>query len=456
MINDYFFPKVDPKYQQIWEQMEDLLLERKTNQNAIPHLIRWAKAFVQSLNTRPLKDAQLTDVQNFINQLNFNSSCEFYQVKQANDSLFILFAEILQCPWTKHWSVDLDKDQSHARNPAQEIKTPERSDKMNADECDKLHAGFFEKMSNAIRTMHYSSRTEKTYIDWVRRFLTFQHPVSPAQLRAVHVAEYLEFLAVQRHVSASTQNQALNAIIFFTSHILNQDFSGQLQFSRAKKPQRLPLVLSREQVKSLLDGLEGIYALMAGIVYGTGMRLMECLRLRVMDIDFARNIVTVREGKGAKDRVTPLPKKYKEALLKLIESNKIQHNNDLERGLGETFLPDALAQKYPSAAREWPWQYVFQSDRLSVDPRSNKVRRHHVHENSFQKAVKKAAQNAGLPSGVSIHTFRHSFATHLLEAGYDIRTVQELLGHSDVATTMIYTHVLNRPGITIKSPADDL
>jgi integron integrase len=209
-------------------------------------------------------------------------------------------------------------------------------------------------------------------------------------------------------------------------------------------------------VKDLLARLEGVYALLAGMAYGTGMRLMECLRLRVKDIDFAGNAIIVREGKGAKDRITPLPTKLAGALAMQLEIARKIHQQDLEKGFGETGLPWALERKYPAASKEWGWQYVFPSDRLSVDPLSNKIRRHHIHENSLQKAVKKAAQSAGLASGISVHTLRHSFATHLLEAGYDIRTVQELLGHSDVSTTMIYTHVLNRPGVKIKSPMDDL
>jgi len=240
------------------------------------------------------------------------------------------------------------------------------------------------------------------------------------------------------------------------TNVLRLDFSGQLKFSKAKRPQRLPTVLRKDQVKSLLANLDGIYALMAGIVYGSGMRLMECLRLRVKDIDIERKIITIREGKGAKDRVAPLPEKYKKELVKQLQKVEAIHNEDLKNGYGDTWLPEALERKYPSAAKEWGWQYVFPSARLAVDPRTKRVGRHHIHENSLQKAVKDAAAKSGLPSTVSVHTLRHSFATHLLESGHDIRTVQEILGHADVTTTMIYTHVMNRPGITVRSPADDL
>ena len=438
----------------IWDRMRSLLEERKTNPTAIPWMINWVKSFARELNGKPLKDAQPEDIRVFIDKLNANTSIKLYQIKQANEALLILFTEILPCDWIGNWPVKAD---SKTTCPPESTSNASRSStyKLHPDECASLHADLFEKLRNVVRTLHYSVRTEKAYSDWVKRFLAFHHPVVPQKLSSHHISEFLEFLAVQRHVSASTQNQTLNALSFFYKNILNIDITDQLSFARAKKPQRLPVVLSREQVKDLLARLEGVYALLAGITYGTGMRLMESLRLRVKDINFSGNAIIVREGKGAKDRVTPLPAKYKEALRCQLELAEKLHREDLARGLGETSLPDALAIKYPSAAKEWPWQFAFPSDRLSVDPLSNTVRRHHIHENSFQKAVKKAAQSAGLPSGVSIHTLRHSFATHLLEAGYDIRTVQELLGHSDVSTTMIYTHVLNRPGIKIKSPVDD-
>ena len=374
----------------------------------------------------------------------------------AIDSLFILFIEVLKYPWAAPWFPQIARKKTDVRDLKTVNGADERTDKTNVDQAEKMHADLLENMKKSIRTLHYSIRTEKTYIDWARRFLAFQHPIEANSIAAIHITEYLEFLAIKRNVSASTQNQAMNALIFLVTHILGKDFTDQLQFSRAKKTQRLPTVLSKEQVKSLLGNLEGTYALMAGLVYGAGMRLMECLRLRVKDVDFARDIITVREGKGGKDRVTPLPVKFKDALSQQLDFARKLHQQDLEQDLGETLLPDALVRKYPTAAKEWPWQFVFPSEKLSVDPRSKKVRRHHIHENTLQKAVKTAAGKSGLPSGVSVHTLRHSFATHLLQAGYDIRTVQELLGHSDVTTTMIYTHVLNRPGIIVRSPADDI
>jgi integron integrase len=448
-------PSADPELQ-IWDEMKDLLIKKNTYPPTIPWLVKWAQSFVKDLKEKPLDKAEPQDIRNFINKINSYPSIQLFQLKQANLALKTLFNDILKCDWAKNWPVSSTMIDSGCVSETAKTGPADKPCQITFQECEKIHANIFEKLRNALRTLHYSIRTEKTYSDWVKRFLSFHHPVDPKKLTSNHVSEFLEFLAVQRHVSASTQNQALNAISFLLKNILFIDIADQLNFARAKRPLRLPIVLSKEQVKDLLARLDGIYALLAGIAYGTGMRLMECLHLRVKDIDFSGNAIMVRAGKGAKDRIAPLPAKFKEAIARQLEIAEKIHQQDLAKGLGEVYLPEALERKYPSAAKEWGWQYVFPADRLSVDPLSNKVRRHHIHENSFQKAVKKAAQSAGLPSGVSVHTLRHSFATHLLESGYDIRTVQELLGHSDVSTTMIYTHVLNRPGIKIKSPVDDL
>lgn len=433
--------------QPAWDRMIKRLEERRIPQHHIPFMIKWVKNFAENLG-KQLKDTSPEDVKRHLDYLNANQYLQPFQIKQANESLLIFFNEIMPCDWAKHWPPGIKIEQPKKNKPEEQQKNPE--------EFEKMRFELLERLKNAIRTMHYSVRTEKVYLDWASRFMYFHKTADQNKLNAHKISEFLEFLALERHVAASTQNQALNALAFFFNNVLGIDISGQLGFARAKRPQRIPTVLSKEDVKALLSRLDGIYALLAGITYGTGMRLMECLRLRVKDIDFSGNAITVREGKGAKDRIVPLPAKYKKALQEQLEITRKFHQQDLENGFGEASMPDALDRKYPAACSEWPWQYVFPSDRLSVDPRSNKVRRHHIHENSFQKAVKKAVQEVGLPSGVSVHTLRHSFATHLLEAGYDIRTVQELLGHSDVSTTMIYTHVLNRPGVKIKSPVDDL
>jgi integron integrase len=268
------------------------------------------------------------------------------------------------------------------------------------------------------------------------------------------VTGFLEYLAVKRNLSANTQNQALNALVFFYTHILDKPLNDLGDFVRSKRPKTLPVVMSKSETMSLLGKMEGVYYLMAALLYGTGMRLMECIRLRVKDIDFGYQQITVRKAKGNKDRVVPLPETLIEQLELQLESTRKIYNLDIKEGICNVYLPEALSRKYPNASSEWIWQYVFPSQRLSVDPRSKTIRRHHIHENGLQKKVKKAAQLAAINKQVKCHTLRHSFATHLLEAGYDIRTVQELLGHADVSTTMIYTHVMNKPGLTVKSPLD--
>ncbi len=268
------------------------------------------------------------------------------------------------------------------------------------------------------------------------------------------VQRFLSYLAIDRSVAPSTQNLALNSVTFLFKEVLNRPLID-LNFSRARRPTKLPVVLTREEVEHLLGCMDGTFALIAGLMYGTGMRLMEGLRIRVADLDFAHQLVVVRNDKGDKDRVVPLPKRYENQLRKQLQRVESQHRHDLDAGTGTVYLPYALARKYPSAAREWIWQYVFPSSRLSQDPKSGQVRRHHIHQSSPQRQIYKAARTAAIPKRISSHVLRHSFATHLLEAGYDIRTVQELLGHADVSTTMIYTHVLNRPGVLpVKSPAD--
>jgi integron integrase len=262
-------------------------------------------------------------------------------------------------------------------------------------------------------------------------------------------------LAVYRHVSAGTQNVALNSIVFLYKAVLKTDFGQLKDVIRAKKSRRLPVVLTRDEVARVLNALAGLHGLMAELLYGTGLRLMECLRLRVKDLDFAQNHIIVRDGKGAKDRVTIFPQKLKEPLAAHLSWVKFLHQQDLAAGRGAVWLPNALSQKYPSAPKEWGWQYVFPAKSLSTDPRWGRLARHHWHESGLQRAVTIAVRQAGIAKPASAHTFRHSFATHLLETGYDIRTIQELLGHAHVSTTMIYTHVLNRPGVAVKSPLDN-
>ena len=311
-----------------------------------------------------------------------------------------------------------------------------------------------EALRLAIRARHYSIRTEEAYTDWARRFILFHSLHPPDSLGVPEINAFLTYLAVDEQVSAATQNQALNAIVFLFREVLRLELDGPIAPVRAKRPQRLPVVLTRAEVRAILDRLAGSHQLMARLLYGSGLRLMECLRLRVKDLDFAQRQIVVRDGKGMKDRVTMLPDSLMGPLRAHLEGVQALHRQDLAAGAAGVYLPYALERKYPSANREWGWQYVFPADKPSIDPRSGLCRRHHAHESGLQKAVRAAAREAGVAKRVSCHAFRHSFATHLLESGYDIRTVQELLGHSDVKTTMIYTHVLNRGGLAVRSPLD--
>src|SRR3989442_3130917 len=303
-----------------------------------------------------------------------------------------------------------------------------------------------DQVRTAIRVRHYSLRTEEAYVHWIKRFILFHGKRHPLEMGEKEFSQSLSALAVKAHVSASTQNQALCALLFLYRHVLDQNVGWLNDVVRAKRPQRLPVVLTRQEVKALLGALEGGNWVMANLLYGAGLRLMECLRLRVKDIDLAANQLVVREGKGNKDRVTMLPVSVKASLSSHLTRVRELHRRDLAQGFGRVYLPDALHRKYPNADREWGWQWVFPASQISTDPRSGEHRRHHVHESVLQKAVRAAARQAGLVKPAGGHTLRHSFSTPLLAEGYDIRTIQELLGHRDVSTTMIYTHVLNRGG----------
>lgn len=312
-----------------------------------------------------------------------------------------------------------------------------------------------DQVRDAIRLKHYSIRTEQAYVNWIKRFILFHHKRHPNEMGTPEIEAFLTHLAVEENVAASTQNQALSALLFLYREVLHQELDGPIDALHAHKPKRLPTVLTRDEVRRLFDHLSGVNLLMARLLYGSGLRLMECVRLRVKDLDFDYRTITVRDGKGEQDRVTILPDSLVVPLQDHLRVVKRTHDQDLARGYGAVYLPDALARKYPNAHKEWIWQYVFPASRLSVDPRSGAVRRHHLDESGLQKAIRKAARQAGIPKPVSPHTLRHCFATHLLEAHYDIRTVQELLGHKDVKTTMIYTHVLQRGGLAVRSPLDE-
>jgi integron integrase len=311
------------------------------------------------------------------------------------------------------------------------------------------------QVRHQIRLKHYSIRTEEAYLQVVKRFILFHRKRHPRDMGVDEIRQYLSYLATEGQVSASTQNQALSALLFLYREVLNVELPFIDGIERAKRPVRVPTVLTRHEADKMLECMRGVHHLMASLLYGSGLRLMECVRLRVKDVDFGYMQITIRDGKGEKDRRTVLPIKLVHSLQRHLSIVRQTHQDDLRHGYGRVYLPYALERKYPNAPAEWAWQWVFPSSNLSQDPRSGAVRRHHASEDMLQKAVKRAARQAGISKRVSCHTLRHSFATHMLETGYDLRTIQELLGHRSVETTQIYTHVLNLGGRGVKSPLDE-
>jgi integron integrase len=319
---------------------------------------------------------------------------------------------------------------------------------------DNKPSRLLDQMRLALRRKHYSQSTERSYVNWVRRFILFHGKRHPRTLDTPEVEVFLTHLAARAKVAASTQNQALNALLFLYNQVLHKPLTEPIHALRAKRRKPVPVVLSQKEVRRLLDGMQGQNQLIAQLLYGSGLRISECLRLRVKDLDFDQNQIFVHDGKGAKDRVTMLPLALIQPLHRHLRHVRAVHKRDLRKGMGNVYMPHALERKYPYVAREWIWQWVFPSRSLSTDPRSGRLRRHHRSPSALRRAIRDAARIAAIQKHVTPHTLRHSFATHLLEKGYDIRTVQELLGHKDVKTTMIYTHVLKRGGLAVRSPLD--
>ncbi len=422
-----------------WSEYNDTL-----NKLGIPvekgkFYVVWGKRFQRFLNGVPLEQASSQMVNAYLSELEKENDIKNWQVDQARHSLIILYKNVLK----------INLYQSGFR---QKVKFKDSVD--NPNELKKFHGKLIDLVISEIRVRHFSIRTEEAYVGWIERFLSFNGFKDPISLDSSYIAKYLDFLATNRNVSSSTQNQALNAIVFLYTQVLKKDpgdFSG---FARAKKPVIVPTVLTKSEINNLIDNLDDVYKLMAGIMWGSGLRVMECVRLRIKDIDFEAGQIIVRDGKGAKDRVTMLPQSYVEPMMNQLKSTRLIFDDDKRHDAAGVYLWPAFERKNPSAGKEWIWQYVFPSQRLSVDPHTRQIRRHHLDPNVLQRRIKEAAFNAGITKRVSCHTLRHSFATQMLLNGADIRTVQELLGHSDVSTTMIYTHVLNRPGVVAKSPAD--
>lgn len=416
-----------------------------------PHYARWVRQFANGAGREKLRERRPEDVESYLSELAKLPHVERWQVEQARAALILMYGEVLGIDLGGLGLPQRMNGAAAGEGEAIEFSTTRRRAWASLDE---VWSGYVDKLRKELRLRHYSLRTEDVYADWVRRFALF-HGLAPLEdLGEESIVQFLSDLATEGRVAASTQNQALNGILFFYREVMKRDVESLSDMVRAKRPKRLPVVLTRGEVDRVLREIEPPQRLLAAVLYGTGMRLMEGVRLRVKDVEFEAGRIMVRDGKGQKDRVTMLPQRLAGPLRTQVEKVAKLHEEDLARGFGEVYLPEALGRKYPKAGKELAWQYVFPSRRLSVDPRTNKAGRHHVNENSLQKEVKRAVLKLKLNRLVSCHTLRHSFATHLLAGGTDIRTVQELLGHKDIATTMIYTHVLNRPGLGVTSPLD--
>ncbi|MFO8240573.1 MAG: integron integrase [Dissulfuribacterales bacterium] len=431
-----------------------------------PFYVHWVRQFFNHQNKRKQRrDLGREEIEAFIQALAAEPGVADWQVVQARDALEIYYEQFRGISLEPAQAKGAQAERGpHITKPADRIPAPHDSDQpspvpklQGRGPTQKVDLAALEKATlEALRTEHYAMKTEKAYLHWIRRFVSYHHDNRPSHMGGAEIHQFLSHLAINERVAASTQNQALNAIVFLYRKVVKKDVGDFSGFPRARRPQRLPIVLSRQEVQALLSRLDGAEGLLARLLYGTGMRVSEALRLRVQDLAFDRNEITVRSGKGDKDRRVPFPASLKNELYQHLDGRRHQYEEDRKNRMHEVELPGALARKYPNAPYEWKWQFVFASPDYSVDPRSGARRRHHIHEVRVQRAVKKAAAEAEIATRVTPHTLRHCFATHLLEAGQDIRTVQELLGHADVSTTMVYTHVLNKGPMGVVSPLDTL
>ncbi len=463
----------DPSISRFWDNYIAKTATYNVKSEAAKWYVRSVEQYIKAYPNIRLAMHKPQHLKDFLTRKSRNPNIKDWQYIQLVEALQILFVEMVKPDWveTFPWDEWLGVARTLASSPAVQAKEYIKvhadllshyfdSEAKEGTLLKKIVSLYPDHLNNflaQVRVRHYSIRTERSYLGWILRYIAFYSMRDPAELTQDHISRYLQYLAVRRSVAASTQSQALNALVFFYKNVLMIDLDGQLDFVHAKKPRRLPVVLTKEEVKQLLFAIEHpTFKLMAQLLYGCGLRLMECIRLRILDVDFGYKQLLIRNAKGKKDRVVPIPEVLIKALQSQIHNVTQLHTEDLHEGFGRVFLPDALARKYPNAENELRWQYVFPSIKVSTDPRSKIVRRHHIHEKGLQKHIRSTGEKVGLTKRVTCHTLRHSFATHLLEANYDIRTVQELLGHTNVSTTMIYTHVLNKPGVTVTSPLDML
>jgi integron integrase len=431
-----------------------------------PFYVHWVRRFFNTQQKGKRRgELGRGEIETFIQALTADPGVADWQVARARDALEVYYEQFrgiaLEPVRTKAGKSKKGGDMPKASdripaprvlNQPSTIPEPERP-----KPARKVDLAALEKATRvALRTEHYALKTERAYVQWIRRFVGYHRGRRPSHMGEGEIHQFLSHLAINERVAASTQNQALNAIVFLYRKVVKKEVGDFSDFPRARRAKRLPIVLSRQEVQTLLSRLDGAEGLVARLLYGTGMRISEALRLRVQDLAFDRNEITVRSGKGDKDRPVPFPASLKSELYQHMDGRRHQYEADRKKGMHEVELPGALARKYPKAPHQWKWQFVFAGTDYSVDPRSGARRRHHMHEVRVQRAVKRAATEAKITARVTPHTLRHCFATHLLEAGQDIRTVQELLGHSDVSTTMIYTHVLNKGPMGVVSPLDTL
>ena len=458
MNGDDLKRKMSPKELDFWARYAEKLMEMGIKSPYSGWYVARAQEFVYQLNGRKLKAVDSAYLDRYFAELGRKAELQDWQLLQTVCAVEILMCEMTGLSWCRSYDWFGQKmacreiGEAHptrARDVAPDIDFGGRSEHA---ELGKEALQTLERIKALTRTRGMSIRTEQTYVEWAQRFASFCDGRFPVTGEDIPV--YMEYLALVRRVAPSTQAQALNALVFVYGQVLEIELGDFGNYRRPARKQRFPEVLSRSEVAALLGAMTGRQAIMAGLLYGAGLRLMECIRLRVKDIDFDNHYITVVEGKGGKDRRVPLPDQLVPKLREHLSEVRRIYEADLTAGLAGVYLPEGISRKVPNAGKEWAWQYVFPSTRISEDPRTGIRRRHHIHENNLQKAVKKSAAEVGISKRVGCHTLRHSFATHLLEGGADIRTVQELLGHSDVSTTMIYTHVMNRPGLTVRSPLD--
>ncbi|MET0123768.1 MAG: integron integrase [Candidatus Thiodiazotropha sp. 6PLUC9] len=451
----------DPRIAKFWQNYTVMLKRFRIPPKSIPWYRRHIEAFLADHPNVRLRSHSTKSVTDWLERIGRDTNINAWQYRQKVDALRILFGHFLRQPWCNEFDWDrwLNGARALESDHATIARTYEMIEKSVEDPKNHLARSYpdlYRRFLVAMRLPDYAINTEKSYLDWINRYLRFHNDRHPCDCTESDVASFLEHLTLERKVASATQSLALNAVVFFYTRVLERPLGRIGPFSYSKKPKRIPTVLSVGEINSLLVQSSGLNQLILHLMYGTGMRVMESVRLRILDLDFEYRNIVVRAGKGKKDRTVPMPDALIAPLQSQIERVKEQHENDLAGGFGSVFLPAALSRKYPNADKELRWQYLFSASRIAQDPRSGELRRHHLHQSAVQKMVKRTAEATGIRKRVTSHTLRHSFATHLLEAGSDIRTVQELLGHADVSTTMIYTHVIGRGGQGARSPLDRL